>query len=238
MLVEQIEPYFEAQPHGYDAPATFFLTINKTKGNNTWSAGYQDFHTGMILLGINDADTLEEVAIRLAGRLQRYRRNQLQRPRTLRDLPKSSTVNSANLTEGITMSDSNKSLSHGQKLVGVNFNPSQDPNVARLKELAAEQIDLLEKIHNDRLTAAADSKADYDTNTVHGEAIRRVMDAQMWTVKDATWKPENAVPAQPADGAAANDGDTSNPLNQDKTTAKPAEGGASGDDATAGNNAQ
>ncbi len=79
--------------------------------------------------------------------------------------------------------DTEKELTHGQKLVGLSFNPSGDANVQRLKELAAEQIDVLDTIHAER-----GERPDYDTNTIHGEAVRRVMDAQMWTVKDATWK--------------------------------------------------
>lgn len=109
MLVEQTEPYIVAQPEGYDAPATFFLCINKTKAHNTWSAGYTDFQTGRTLLGINNCESLDEVAIRMNARVKRYlKKYQLQPPRTLHDLPNRYTVGNANLNEGRSMAEAEK----------------------------------------------------------------------------------------------------------------------------------
>lgn len=69
--------------------------------------------------------------------------------------------------------------SYGHKLVGFSFNPSGDPKVARLKGLFAEIIDLC---HDELLTAG-----DNELATLWSEATFRTLDAQMWTVKAATW---------------------------------------------------
>jgi hypothetical protein len=100
-------------------------------------------------------------------------------------------------------------LTHGQKLVDLNFNAAKNANVQRLKELAAEQIDILESIHKE----TRGEHPDYDTNLLYGNALREVIGAQMATVKYATWD----MPAGDANGPKPPETtgtDTSDPLNQ------------------------
>jgi len=52
-------------------PLRYFLTINRTAVAN-WSAAYKEFDDNNILLAINYADTLEEIATRLGGKLERH----------------------------------------------------------------------------------------------------------------------------------------------------------------------
>lgn len=72
--------------------------------------------------------------------------------------------------------------SFGEHMVGANFNPSEDPDVAELKELFAKAIDKVTEIKNKRANQT------YKTNVVDGEALRSAMTAQMWAVKAATFK--------------------------------------------------
>lgn len=222
MLVEQLPAFIDAQLDDSAEPHRFFLSINKTSVRNTWSAAYVDYQTDQHMLGINYCDSLDEVALRLEARIKRYMRRNLQPPRTLQDRPERATVENANITEGIPMSDTapandQKELTHGQKLVGLNFNPAGDPRVTKLKQLAAEQIDILEELQAEQFPTDSSTKPDYDTNLLQGDAIREVIHAQMSTVKRATWRPANLpttsdkAAAAPADG---NDGNTADPLNQ------------------------
>jgi hypothetical protein len=70
--------------------------------------------------------------------------------------------------------------SYGHKLVGFTFNPSGDPKVARLKGLFAEIIDICA----DHLDGEGEESVG---TSIWREAILRSLDAQMWTVKAATW---------------------------------------------------
>lgn len=70
----------------------------------------------------------------------------------------------------------------GKKLVGANFNPNENPDVTEIRELAAKLIDKINAVHEKREAPT------YNTNLIHGEATRRVMDASMWCVKDVTWE--------------------------------------------------
>ena len=76
---------------------------------------------------------------------------------------------------------SSKPMTFGQKLVGLTFNPSGDPKVQRIKELAAEMADLLEQVNRTQ-------ESSYLGNTFYGGAIRRILDAQMYSVKFLTNK--------------------------------------------------
>jgi hypothetical protein len=69
--------------------------------------------------------------------------------------------------------------SYGHRLVGFSFNPSGDPKVAQLKGLFAEIIDIC---HGELKVADDNERA-----TLWNEAMYRTLDAQMWTVKAATW---------------------------------------------------
>ncbi|MEQ4692651.1 hypothetical protein [Providencia manganoxydans] len=68
----------------------------------------------------------------------------------------------------------------GQKLVGISFNPSSLSTVDEAKQKSAELIDLV----RDSMEGATSEEALMICN----EAMRRIMDAQMWTVKAITWK--------------------------------------------------
>lgn len=68
----------------------------------------------------------------------------------------------------------------GQKLVGISFNPSGNIIVDAVKQNAADTIDLVQ----DSMQKATSEEA----LMIHNEAMRRIMDAQMWAVKAITWK--------------------------------------------------
>jgi len=75
-----------------------------------------------------------------------------------------------------------RELTFGEKAVGYNFNPSNDPDVQELKALYAAVIDKQEAIKAKR------QQSDYMTNTLDGMALRDAMRAQMSAVKAATWQ--------------------------------------------------
>jgi len=81
----------------------------------------------------------------------------------------------------ITDSSVSREMTFGEKLVGLTFNPSGDPKVQRIKELAAEMADLLEEVNRTQ-------ESSYLGNTFYGGAIRRILDAQMYSVKFLTNK--------------------------------------------------
>jgi hypothetical protein len=83
-------------------------------------------------------------------------------------------------TGQVTGYDRKEADSYGKRLVGFTFNPSGDPKVAKLKMLFAEIVDICA----DDLAALSDVD---DANAIYREAIMRSLDAQMWTVKAATW---------------------------------------------------
>lgn len=74
-------------------------------------------------------------------------------------------------------------LTRGEKLVGIRFNPSNNDRVHRLKELSANQINMiLESQERGSLE---------DSDMIHARAVRAVMDAQMWAVKAETWNKDD-----------------------------------------------
>lgn len=82
------------------------------------------------------------------------------------------------------MENNERTLTYGEKAVGLTFNPSNDPKVQEVKELYAKIIDIC-------------NEPFLDTNTVmNGErarlfkiAITEAQTAQMWAVKAITFKP-------------------------------------------------
>lgn len=209
--------FIEAQLDGDGELATFYLMINKTRVRNTWSASYHDYQTGRTLFGVNDCDNLNEVAIRLGGRLRRWQQRQLQPPRTLRDLPKSDTVGSANLTEGLHMADTaseNQQLTYGGKAVGLSFNPSKNTEVDDIKQAAANFIDAVCGPTGEKLDFGQGK--DNEAASMRKLAMRAAQEAQMWAVKAATWNSDgDANTAAPAAGTATGqEGNTGDPLNQ------------------------
>lgn len=77
-----------------------------------------------------------------------------------------------------------RALSFGQKLTGVNFNPSGDPSVTRLKEIFAEAADIVRAHHTGKNDALGH---DIKLGEMFREgALDRILDAQMWAVKHVT----------------------------------------------------
>ena len=76
-------------------------------------------------------------------------------------------------------SDTQRELTFGEKAVGFNFNPSQDPIVAGLKNKFADIIDDLNDLRN--------QTADGEEKRMYSVAITEVQTAQMWAVKAVTW---------------------------------------------------
>lgn len=74
-----------------------------------------------------------------------------------------------------------RQMTFGEKLVGLTFNPSGDDKVTKAKQLCAELADLLEEVNKNQ-------ESSYLGNTFYGGAIRRILDAQMWSVKYLTNK--------------------------------------------------
>ena len=76
----------------------------------------------------------------------------------------------------------------GERAVGINFNPSADPTVQKLKELYAEIIDICDKartkVNQGRITAAAPVEA----ARLWSIAITEAQGGPMWAVKAATWR--------------------------------------------------
>lgn len=79
-----------------------------------------------------------------------------------------------------------RALTFGEKAVGLNFNPSNDPTVQKLKELYAQIIDICA---SERMpTPTTDLKDLPERGRLFSIAITEAQGAQMWAVKAATWK--------------------------------------------------
>jgi len=75
-----------------------------------------------------------------------------------------------------------RTLTFGEKAVGLTFNPANDPTVDKLKSLYAQIIDVCNdiKIGQDILSA--------DKARLLSIAIKEAQGAQMWAVKAVTWR--------------------------------------------------
>ena len=73
-----------------------------------------------------------------------------------------------------------KELTYGEKAVGLNFNPSEDWKVRRIKELYAEIIDTMNNLR--------DSEATPELKRLASVAITEAQTAQMRAVKALTRK--------------------------------------------------
>jgi len=71
-------------------------------------------------------------------------------------------------------------LTYGQKAVGISFNPSGDDKVAKVKQMYADIIDMLDGISDDAWLGEKCRLASI--------AITEAQTAQMWAVKALTWK--------------------------------------------------
>lgn len=72
-------------------------------------------------------------------------------------------------------------MTKGEYRVGKTFNPSGDDMVAALKSVAADFIDLVEKIESDRETAVGNERG-----RLKALAQTEIESAAMWAVKAAT----------------------------------------------------
>jgi hypothetical protein len=73
-------------------------------------------------------------------------------------------------------------MTKGEYRVGIDFNPSSNPDVDRIKQAAAELIDMIEAIDNRKVPEAGRCKAEAQTCIETGA---------MWAVKAITKKPED-----------------------------------------------
>ena len=76
-----------------------------------------------------------------------------------------------------------REMTYGEKAVGLTFNPSNDNNVQKVKELYAEIIDIV--INN---AYPIDGGKTTEMQTLSTEAIRQAQTAQMWAVKAITYQ--------------------------------------------------
>jgi hypothetical protein len=72
-------------------------------------------------------------------------------------------------------------MTKGEYRVGVDFNPSKNPTVDKLKEAAAELIDLISEI---------DDQGENEIKRLKALAATEIESAAMWATKAATKKPE------------------------------------------------
>lgn len=77
-----------------------------------------------------------------------------------------------------------RELTYGEKMVGLTFNPSGDPEVLKVKQQYADIIDSL-KAHYVALDHATEHSP-HQVKFIEG-AIDRAIDAQMWAVKAITY---------------------------------------------------
>ena len=77
-------------------------------------------------------------------------------------------------------SSEDRDLTFGERMVGLTFNPSQDPLVRELKMEYARVID--------RMAALREKSESAEQKRLCSVAITEAQGAQMWAVKAATWK--------------------------------------------------
>jgi hypothetical protein len=76
-------------------------------------------------------------------------------------------------------SENARSLTFGEKAVGLTFNPSNDQTVHNIKQAAAIFIDILNDLRA--------STEDGEVKRMTAVSITEAQTAQMWAVKAATW---------------------------------------------------
>lgn len=75
---------------------------------------------------------------------------------------------------------SERTLTFGEKAVGVTFNPGGHPGVNSIKEKCAALIDELHEFRNNSTSP--------DAKRCASEAITQIQTGQMWGVKAVTWQ--------------------------------------------------
>lgn len=86
------------------------------------------------------------------------------------------------LPEGVGMVET-KLPTFGELLVGLEFNPSGDPDVHRVKELAAEMAEILKRRYEEDQRSPVKS-------LLFDHAVGEILNAQMTVVKVITMKPK------------------------------------------------
>lgn len=78
-----------------------------------------------------------------------------------------------------------KDKTAGMKLVGIDFNPSGDPKVNRLKMIMAEAYDIVKESYN---TKCSHPEATQEFIMSFQHTLGEILNAQMNCVKIVTWK--------------------------------------------------
>lgn len=78
------------------------------------------------------------------------------------------------------MSDIARTLTFGEKAVGISFNPSQNLAVEAVKR---ECADLIDRLDSERTAAEGPER-----KRMFSIAITEIQSAQMWAVKAITWQ--------------------------------------------------
>lgn len=84
----------------------------------------------------------------------------------------------------MNVTDSNapqRVMTYGEKLVGLNFNPSNDDAVSKAKRLCADLADLLLEYHKSKESTSLE-------NQLFDHAVGEILNAQMNVVKVLTLK--------------------------------------------------
>ena len=71
----------------------------------------------------------------------------------------------------------------GEQIIGIDFNPGGNPDVTRIKQLAAEMVDILEKERESRAFPASTLK-----QKLIDAAVFAILQGQMMAVKVVTFK--------------------------------------------------
>lgn len=75
-------------------------------------------------------------------------------------------------------------MTKGEYRVGIDFNPSGNPEVAQIKQASADLIDVID---------ALDDHGSGEIKRLKAQAQTQIEDGAMWAVKAATKKPEDAA---------------------------------------------
>jgi hypothetical protein len=81
--------------------------------------------------------------------------------------------------------NNNNNTSFGERLVGIDFNPSGDDKVKKAKQLFAEAANLLE---DSRVASIASGTYTAMRQSIFDHAVGQVLNAQMCTVKLLTFE--------------------------------------------------
>jgi hypothetical protein len=77
------------------------------------------------------------------------------------------------------MENTGREMTYGEKAVGLTFNPSNDTNVQKVKELYAQIIDLVHEMKTPEQS---------EKNRLLSVSITEAQTAQMWAVKAITYQ--------------------------------------------------